>query len=387
SVTTGGTGTTSINAAALSDGNLLTVSGTDVTTVTGLQGDLDAGALSGNLSVTTADAATISITTSGAGTTSINASALGNDNTLIVSGTDNTTITGLKGDLDASGLDGTLSVTTADNATDQDISVITGTNTTTITGNSLTGAALDTVNGNATALGDDITLNLIGNANFNVDALQGDLNASAASGTVSVTTADASTISVTTGGTGTTSINAAALSDGNLLTVSGRDVTTVTGLQGDLDASALDGNLSVTTADNATDQDISVITGTNTTTITGNSLTGAALDTVNVNATALGDDITLNLIGNDNFNVDALQGDLNASAASGTVSVTTADASTISVTTGGTGTTSINAAALSDGNLLTVSGTDVTTVTGLQGDLDAGALSGNLSVTTADAAT
>src|SRR6185436_9483032 len=173
SVTTGGTGTTSINAAALSDGNLLTVSGTDVTTVTGLQGDLDAGALSGNLSVTTADAATISITTSGAGTTSINASALGNDNTLIVSGTDNTTITGLKGDLDASGLDGTLSVTTADNATDQDISVNTGT----ITGNSLTGAALDTVNVNATALGDDITLNLIGNDNFNVDALQGDLNA------------------------------------------------------------------------------------------------------------------------------------------------------------------------------------------------------------------
>src|SRR6185503_14865129 len=181
------------------------------------------------------------------------------------------------------------------------ISVITGSNVTSITDAN----ASDTVTVDATALVDGTLMTLAGAANFSVSALKGDLSASN-SGTLAVSLADAATISIDTTGGSTTSINATALANDHVLTVSGTDNTTVTGLTGDLVATGLSGTLSVTLVDNTVDQDISVTTGSNTTTITGSSAAAAAHDTVSVDATTLGNDTTLNLIGNDDFIVTAL---------------------------------------------------------------------------------
>ena len=149
-------------------------------------------------------------------------------------------------------------------------------------------------------------------------------------------------------------------------------------LKGDLDAHSLTGTLTVTTGD-ASDDSISVITGSNVTSITD----ANASDTVTVNATALLDGTLMTLAGAANFSVSALKGDLSASN-SGTLAVSLADAATISIDTTGGNTTSINATALANDHVLTVSGTDNTTVTGLTGDLVATGLSGTLSVTLID---
>src|SRR6185503_9491941 len=301
--------TVSVDATALADGKTLTLAGAANFGVTALQGDLSASN-SGTLSVTLADAATISITTTGGGTTGIDASALGNDHLLSLGGTDNSTVTGLTGDLDASGLTGTLGVTLADNAVDQDISVTTGSNTTTITGSSAVAPDHDTVTVDASALAKNTQLILVGSDDF-----------------------------------------------------------IVTGLKGDLDAHLLTGTLTLTPG-NASDDSISVITGSNVTSITD----ANAGDTVTVDATALVDGTLMTLAGAANFSVSALKGDLSASN-SGPLAVSLADAATISITTTGGSTTSINATALANNHLLTVSGTDNTTVTGLTGDLVATGLS------------
>ena len=112
-----------------------------------------------------------------------------------------------------------------------------------------------------------------------VDGLVGDLDASTVTGALTVTTGNAAdnAITITTGSAATSitasgssdtvTVNAAALAQNTLLTLSGSAAFVVDGLVGDLDASALTGTLTVTTG-NAADNDITITTGSAATSIT-----------------------------------------------------------------------------------------------------------------------
>jgi Ca2+-binding RTX toxin-like protein len=421
-----------VDAALLADDTLLTLSGPADFTVTGLKGDLDASAVSGALNVTTADVADVTVAT-GSGANTIDATALTDGHVLTLTGSHAATVKLTSGDLDASGYTGTglLTVNVLTNGSGADtVSVTTGSNATTIAA----ADAGDTVTVNAVALADNTLLTLSGAGNFVVTGLMGNLDASALTGTLSVTTGNApdNTIAITAGSgataitangtsdavmvtastavaltlTGTAafavagggfavSVDATAVDPAGTLTLTGGSNYTVTGLTADLIATGVTGTLTVTTADNVDDDAIAITTGTNTTTITGT--TGATPDTVTVHAAALGNNRLLTLQGGDNFVVDGLFGDLDASTAAGTLTVTTADNAVddaITITTGANTTSivgstagdtvTVNAAALADNMLLTLSGAGNFVVTGLVGDIEASNLTGALKVTTAD---
>src|SRR5205085_8494373 len=101
---------------------------------------------------------------------------------------------------------------------------------------------------------------------------------------------------------------------------------------------------------------------------------------------ALTDKHTLTLTGNDNASVTLTAGDLNAATDSGVLTVTvftdtvsssntiTTGSNNISIADAGTGTVDdilVVAGALTDGNLLTLSGSANYNVTGLKGDVSA----------------
>src|SRR5205085_2337077 len=244
-------------------------------------------------------------------------------------------VTGLIGNLDASTLTGALTVTTGD-ASDNTISITSGSGTTSITDSFNT----DTVTVAAALLAQNTLLTLSGSAAFVVTGLVGDINASGLTGTLNVTTGNAGDngISITTGSnttsitgsssTDTVTVTATALDDNTLLTLSGAAAFVVTGLVGDLDASALTGALTVTTAD-IPDNTLTITTGSGATSITD----AFNSDTVTVNATALANNTLLTLAGAADFVVTGLKGDLNASTLTGTLTVTTGDATdnTISI--------------------------------------------------------
>src|SRR6185369_2014878 len=90
----------------------------------------------------------------------------------------------------------------------------------------------------------------------------------------------------------TVAVNASALAQNIVLTLSGSAAETITGLVGNINAGTLSGALSVTTGD-ATDNGIAITTGSAATSITDN----FSSDTVTVNATALAQNTVLMLAG------------------------------------------------------------------------------------------
>jgi Ca2+-binding RTX toxin-like protein len=150
----------------------------------------------------------------------------------------------------------------------------------------------------------------------------------------------------------------------------------VTGLVGDISATALSGSLTVTTGD-AGDDGISITTGSGTTSINAS----GSGDTVTTNAAALAQDTTLTLSGTANQTVTDLVGDTAAANSSGTLTITTGDAADngISIATGsnnayinGTAssdTLSIDAAALAESSTLNLQGSSAVVVSNLVGDL------------------
>jgi Ca2+-binding RTX toxin-like protein len=439
SITTGSTASTvtgtspgdliTIDAALLTDDTLLTLSGPADFAVTGVKGNLDASAVSGALNVTTVDVADVTVAT-GSGANTIDATALTDGHILTLTGSHAATVSLKAGDLDASGYTGSglLTVNVLSNGSGADtVAIITGSNATTITA----ADAGDTVTVNAAALADNTLLTLSGAGNFVVTGLIGNLDASALTGTLTVTAGDApdNTIAITTGSGATAitangtndaimvtastaaaltlsgsaafavagggfavSVDATAVDPAGTLTLTGGSNYIVTGLTADLVATGVTGTLAVTTADNV-DDTITITTGTNTTTITGTA--GATLDTVTVHAAALGNNKLLTLQGGDNFVVDGLFGNLDASTATGTLTVTTVDnavddaitiktganAATVTGSTAGD-TVTVDATALADGTLLTLSGAGNFVVDDLIGNLDASGLTGDLTVTT-----
>jgi len=102
---------------------------------------------------------------------------------------------------------------------------------------------------NATNVADETTLTLAGSANYTVTGLQGDLSVNNAhTGNVAVTLASVAdaTVAFGTNTTGTHSVNADALTNGQILTLTGSDAASVSLVGGDLTASAYVGNLTVT---------------------------------------------------------------------------------------------------------------------------------------------
>ncbi|MCF8516628.1 MAG: hypothetical protein K9G72_20020 [Rhodobacteraceae bacterium] len=400
----GANDTITIDATNLDNDKALTLDGASAVVVNALVGDIDAkaGDLAGTLNVTTVDNGVdndISISTGSAATTvdgagatdtiTIDATNLDNDTALTLDGASAVVVNALVGDIDAKtgDLAGTLNVTTADNGVDNDISISTGSAATTVDG----AGATDTITVDATNLDNDTALTLDGASAVVVNALVGDIDAKTGdlAGTLNVTTADNGVdndISISTGSAATTvdgagatdtiTIDATNLDNDTALTLDGASAVVVNALVGDIDAKTgnLAGTLNVTTAD-AADDDISIDLGGFYSTINGTD----ASDTINIDAAATVDGVTLELNGasdivvtnaDSQFLIDA--GWYNGkSALTGTLNITANDdvsvvRDVLDVYTGTADTTvnaydgddliDVNGAAMADGSTLTLTG-------------------------------
>ena len=240
--------------------------------------------------------------------------------------------------------------------------------------------AITVANGTAQ---DNDTITLAGAGNKTVTALVANLSLDATNvGTTGVTTGNASLSITADAAAGNLTVDATALDTAKALTLAGGangKTATVNNLVADLVATTLASVLTVDLADNTVDSTISITTGTHTTTLSDS----AAGDTITVNAAAIADDITLSIAGAGSFTVTALKGDLTSTATGGAISITTADVSTqtIALGSGTTGTRTINATAMTDGDVLTLTGAGAATVSLSTGDLSAGTYTGDLTVT------
>ena len=193
-------------------------------------------------------ATTVSGTTSG-DTLTINAASLANDTTLTQSGAAQQVVTGLVGDINASALSGTLTVTTGNNSTDNDISIATGTANTTISAN----GSGDTIAVNADGMLDNTTLDINGSAAFTVSNLEANTDAAGSSGSLTLTYANV-TDNVATLLTGTGNVLVSGGDNGDTITVTGLSTNIQT-----FNAQASTSNFNITAgANNQT------ITGSNT---------------------------------------------------------------------------------------------------------------------------
>jgi hypothetical protein len=358
-----------INAAALADGALLTLSGTSDLTVTNLKGDLTATNLSGDLDVTTSDVADLSIKT-GSGANTIDATALASGHVLNLKGDDDASVSLTDGDLDAHTDTGALTVEVVTNGTASTNTITTGSNDIQVTGDE----AADDITVDATALADGNTLTLDGQAQFTVTHLQGDLDADSLSGDLDVTTADIADLTIKTG-SGANTIDATALAGGHVLNLKGNDDASVSLGDGDLDAHTDSGTLTVEVAANGAASTNTITTGSNDIRVTGDE----TQDDITVDATALADGNTLTLDGLAAFTVTHLKGDLTATNLSGDLDVTTSDVADLSIKTG-SGANTIDATALASGHILDLKGDDDASVSLGDGDLDAHTDSGTLTV-------
>ena len=146
-----------------------------------------------------------------------------------------------------------------------------------------------------------------------------------------ITTGSAATSITDSFNTDTVTVTATALAQNTALTLAGSAAEVVTGLVGDIAAGSLTGTLNVTTG-NATDNGISITTGSAATSI---SASGGS-DIVTVNAALLAQNTSLTLTGSAAEVVTGLVGDIAAGSLTGALTVTTGDAvdNGISITTG-----------------------------------------------------
>jgi hypothetical protein len=399
--------TVSVNAAALADNAVLTLSGGASFTVTGLRGDLDAAAAGGALTVTTASVASgLSITTSGPVSSNIDASALTAGQTLTLggSGGNGNYVTLNGGNLDATGSTRNLIVSGGTGANiiqagNAYFNLIMGGGGADVLaggtgGDTFVFGAADGLNTAASIDGgagsDAIQLNaaaVLTDASF-AQATSIEMLTLSGSSTVTLG-ANAANAGITTvliaGGSASTTINDsngvalsvdAFLQENTTLTLSGSTAQSVRQIFGDIDASGLTGTLSVTTRD-AIDDGIAIVTGSASTSISDS----FASDVVSVNAAALADHVGLTLAGGASFTVTGLRGNLDAAAVGGALTVTTASvASGLSIATG-SGSTTVDASALVAGESVTLTGSHAATVTLAAGNLSAGLYTGDLIVT------
>jgi hypothetical protein len=161
------------------------------------------------------------------------------------------------------------------------------------------------------------------------------------------------------------------MTDGDVLTMTGSNNATVAFDDADLTASAYAGVLTVT--------------GTGT---TGQFTTGSASNTISstgataIVATAMGTGETLTTSGAGAVTITGLAASLTStSSAAHTITVVDDLAMTLALGTSTTGTDAITATALTDGDVLTMTGSNNATVSLVAGDLTASAYTGALTVT------
>ena len=250
---------------------------------------------------------------------------------------DTVTVSNLVGDLDAddagndtNDLVSTLVVNLLDNTVDSTIAIKTGSNTTTINN----GATGDTVTVTATRLADGKLLTVGGASAYTVTGLIGDIT-STSTGAVGATLASVATLTATNNGTGLMTITNGAFADNQALTTAGTGSVTVNGFLGNLTNTAA-GTVSVTLADN-TDGTFSVTSST-------------AISVANGTAQ---DGDTITIAGAGAFTMTGLVADV-TSTATGASNLTLADVLTLTATNTSGGTMTINAAAMTDGDVLTL---------------------------------
>ncbi|MFN5118595.1 MAG: beta strand repeat-containing protein, partial [Cyanobacteriota bacterium] len=400
----------SVNAEDMAAGTTLDLSGSADFAVSDVVADTDASGTSGEVSVSygsvegeasiESGSGSLSISGSGSGyTLNIDASLMGEGEVLSSSGAADQEVSGVVGDISASGLEGDLIVTTGD-AEDGEINISTGSSNTTI---SASGVG-DVVTIDAASIGEDSTLDLSGNAEFVVRDVVADTDASGTSGDVSVSYGEVGGEATITTGSGNTTIsgsgsddtltvNATSLGSNTLLSLFGAAKQVVTNLVGNITGSNLTGSLEVSTSDSL-DNEISISTGSADTTI---SASGAG-DVVTIDAGSMGGDSTLALSGTATFAATELEANTDASGTSGEVTLSYGAVSdgAAEITTG-SGTTTISGSMAGDQLVIDASMLDASAtlsqsgaadqlVSGLVGDISASGLSGELTVTTGNAA-
>ncbi|WP_235013347.1 hypothetical protein [Spiribacter sp. SSL99] len=444
STVVGSGGTVDVDAASLADDTTLSVSGDSVALVDNLQGDVDAATSTGVLDVTTIGSADLSVTTGSAsatvtgtsGTVVVEALAMTGGETLTIDGAAGFTVNDVDDNvvIDANDddavagtapLSGTLTVNTQSQATG--VEVLTGQEATTVATGATAGGDISV---DAEVLKNDTTLTLTGAAVADVDKLIGDVDASALSGRLSVTTGDNDgsasgdgNISVTlgdadaaistTGNADTVNVAAGDMTTaGRTLSVDGQSTVGVTGLVQDLDAngntpaqtSTLQGELIVQTGPLDNDAGIEIDLGSANSTITvdeTDSTPGGETEAI-IDATSMtGAGAILTLAGDGEVEVDGLSRDATATSLSGDLDVDTVSNADLTLTTG-SGLTEVSAASDSkitvDAANIADDGDDTTfellidgasdrsseaIVENLKGDVDASGLPGTLTATTA----
>jgi hypothetical protein len=352
-ITDNASGSMTVNANAMGGAQTLTLSGSTAETVTNVAGSIVATGLSGALNVTTKTAA-LSIAT-GTGGTTVNAGAM--TGTLTLTGAGAATVTALGRNLNATNDSGALTVTTTGPAQ----TVTTGSGNISITDNS-TG----TLTVNAAALGSSSTLTLSG------------------AGAATVTTGSGN-ISVVDNSAGTLTVNGAAMVAGSTLTVTGSGPVTLTNFKGNLNATGDTGAFTVTATGAAAQ---SITTGSGAMSIADSAAGGSVVvdatqlgtNTLTLSGTAAStvNNLAGNLVksGGSATTVTTV-----TATGSGTQSVTTAAGNT-SITDNASGSMTVNANATGAGRTLTLSGSAAETVTNLAANIVATGLTGALSVTT-----
>ncbi|MBD2547989.1 hypothetical protein H6G65_00010 [Microcystis elabens FACHB-917] len=319
-----------VNATSLGDGNSLTLTGNAATndfTVTGLNGSVLASGTSGTLTINTADAAdngisistgtnTTTITASGGGDiVTVDADAMADNTTLDINGSATFSVSNLEANTDASGTSGNVNLAYTD-VSDNAALITTGTGATTVSGTT----SGDTLTINATSLAQNTTLTASGDAQQVVTNLVGDISATALTGTLTVTTADAADngISISTG-TNTTTITASgggdivtvdadAMADNTTLDINGSATFSVSNLEANTDASGSSGALSITFS-NITDDEATLLSGSGNVVVAG----GDVSDTVTVTG------LTTN---NQTFNAQDSTSNFNITAGAGNQTIT-----------------------------------------------------------------
>lgn len=313
-----------------------------------------------------ADHATGEVITAGAGSDTIRFTSTTTSETLIllagVTDTDNLI------NVTISDAAGATTGTTALNVTAANL---TGTLAVNLTGNdganTLTGTAnTDTITGNG---GNDVIVATAGN-----DTVTGGAGSDKFQFTAALIEANSGTTATYDGGGDTNTLEVTEATTG-LVDADLRGFTSVQTLQ-------LTGASTAVLGTNANTAGIvTVVTGNAAT-----SLTTTVANAIAVNATALEDNATLTLAGDDvNYTVTGLQGNLSVNDAhTGNVAVTlaaVAGGTTVAFGTNTTGTHSVNADALNDGQILTLTGSDIASVSLVDGDLSAATYAGALTVT------
>jgi len=262
------------------------------------------------------------------------------------------------------------------------VTTVTGTSATAVTfGNaaqSLVNSSSATTTLNATAMTDGTALATSGAGTTVITSLIGDLtDTSTAAQTITVASVANLTVGLGTDTTGTDVIVATALTDGQVLTMTGSNDATVSFVNGDVTATAHVGALTVT----GTGTTGQFTTGTVSSSISSSGATAIV-------ATAMGATQTLTTSGAGATTITGLKADL-LSTVTAVQDVTLAAVATITLGMGSDTTSDdvVAFTALTDGQVVTMTGASDVTVTSGVADLTATAYTGAISLTTGNGTT